>query len=293
MIIKTILQAFKPFYLVSLIATYLMGAGLVQYVRGMKSISIFIEGLLFLILITISTQLIVLSEKLKDREYWIEGINEDQIRQLRWIIPMIAATLLTVALTIFVGWILSGLLYLAISVLLAVIVVSCVGCYLAEVKPALKSILLFLETIHYLILPPALAYFLQSSENHSFLIMTVTCSVPVFLAYGLLGQIREIGFDHKKGHQTLVFQVGWEKAMVFHNALILMSYLLFALMALIGFPWFFVWPVFLTLPIGLVSIWLFEQMRRGKKPLWRLMQLSDAVVYFFPIYFIGIAFWIR
>ena len=293
MIIKTVLQALKPFHLVSLTTTYLMGAGLVQYVQGMRHFSIFIEGLVILILITISTQLTVLAEKIKDPGNWLEGINKDQVRQLRWIIPMIVATLLTVAAIIFVGWMMRGFLWPGVTLLLVFTAIICAGCYLAEVKPVLKQSLLFIESILYLIIPPAIAYFLQSSEIHSFLIMTVTCSIPGFLAYGLLGQIKRVVFDQKNSNQTLAVQVGWEKAMVIHNALILMAYLLFALMALFDFPWFIVWPVFLTFPIGLVSIWLVEQVRRGRKPLWRVLLLSDAVVYFFPIYFLGIAFWMR
>jgi hypothetical protein len=65
------------------------------------------------------------------------------------------------------------------------------------------------------------------------------------------------------------------------------------LIALIGFPWFILWPVFLTLPIGLFEIWLMEGVRRGKKPLWGLMQFATACVLFIPIYLLGFAFWIR
>lgn len=293
MIVKTILNAFKPFHLMSLITTYMMGAGLVQYVRGMRSLSVLFEGLIFLLLVTISTQLIVLGEKIKDPAQRDEDLQEAQLRQIRWIIPMLTATFLACAATMFAGWAINGVLWQGLSLLITGIIISCAVCFLTEVRKRFQSLSLFVETIHYLVLPPGFAFFLQSSDNHSFLIMIVTCLIPAFLAYGFLIQIKRFGNDLKKGNQTIAVQLGWEKAMVFHNALILLTYFLFALMTLIAVPWFLVWPVFLTFPIGLVSIWFVEQIRRGKKPLWRMMQLSDAVVFFFPVYLLCIAFWIR
>ena len=58
-------------------------------------------------------------------------------------------------------------------------------------------------------------------------------------------------------------------------------------------PWFLVWPVFLSLPIGLLEIWLMERIRRGAKPFWRVMKFASALVFFLPIYLIGFTFWIR
>jgi len=293
MIKKTIVQALKPFQLASLTLTYFLGVGLVQYVRGMRSLPMIIEGFVFLLMVVISTELIVLSERLKERNQWLEGMQERHIRQIRWIILFINAAFLTVATMLVVGWMMRGILWRGLSFLLIVVVVACIGCFLTQVVESARSLKLFLETIIYLILPPALAFFLQSSDLHPFLTMTMVCLVPSYVAYRLFIQIRQFGFDQKRGSQTIAVKIGWEKSMVFHNASILLTYLFFALIALIGFPWFLIWPVFLTLPLGLVEIWLMERTRRGKKPLWRVMQTAAALVFFFPIYLLGFAFWIR
>ncbi len=293
MIKKTIVQALKPFQLASLTLTYFLGVGLVQYVRGMRSWSMVFEGFVFLLMVVISTELIVLSDRLKERNQWLEGMQERHIRQIRWIILFINAAFLTVATMLVVGWMMRGILWRGLSFLLIVVVVACIGCFLTQVVESARSLKLFLETIIYLILPPALAFFLQSSDLHPFLTMTMVCLVPSYVAYRLFIQIRQFGFDQKRGSQTIAVKIGWEKSMVFHNASILLTYLFFALIALIGFPWFLIWPVFLTLPIGLVEIWLMERTRRGKKPLWRVMQTAAALVFFFPIYLLGFAFWIR
>ena len=293
MIAKTIIQALKPFQLVSLALTYLMGAGLVQYVRGMRSLPMLIEGLVFMLLVVISTELVMLSEHLKDHNNWLDGVKERQIRQIRWIILFITATFLTVATTLVVGWMMRGILWQGLTFLLVAVIVACIGYFLSQVVESIQSLQLFLETIIYLMLPPALAFFLQSSDLHPFLTMTMICLIPAYVAYRLLVKIRYFGLDQKKGNKTIVVQVGWEKSMVFHNASILLTYLLFALIALLGFPWFLIWPVFLTLPIGLVEMWLMERTRQGRKPLWRVMHIATALVFFFPIYLIGFAFWIR
>jgi len=293
MITKTITQALKPFQLASLTMTYFLGAGLVQYVRGMRSWSMMFEGFIFLLFLVICAEIIRLSEYLKDRDHWLEGMQERQIKQVHWILLSITATFLTVVTALFVGWMMSGVLWQGLTLLLIAVIVTCIGYILTQFLDSNHSLYLFLETILYLMLPPAVAFFLQSSDLHSFLTMIVMCLVPGYVAYHLLIQLRQYGVDQKAGSKTIAVEVGWEKTMVFHNALLLMTYLLFALITLIGFPWFLIWPAFLTFPIGLVEIWLIERTRKGRKPLWRVMQLATALVFFFPIYLIGFAFWVR
>jgi len=218
MITKTIVQALKPFQLASLTLTYFLGVGLVQYVRGMRSLPMIIEGFVFLLMVVISTELIVLSERLKERNQWLEGMQERDIRQIKWIILFINAAFLTVATTLVVGWMMRGILWRGLSFLLIVVVVACIGCFLTQVVESARSLKLFLETIIYLILPPALAFFLQSSDLHPFLTMTMVCLVPSYVACRLFIQIRQFGFDQKRGSQTIAVKIGWEKSMVFHNA---------------------------------------------------------------------------
>jgi hypothetical protein len=87
--------------------------------------------------------------------------------------------------------------------------------------------------------------------------------------------------------------MGWEKALFFHNALILLTYFLMALISVLGAYWLIIWPVFLTLPLGLLEIWLMERLRRGLKPLWWAMRVASACVFLLPIYFIGFSLWVH
>lgn len=293
MIIKTMLTAIKPFQLLSIAATYLLGAGLVQYVRGMRSWTAFFQGLAFLLLMMISLELLRLIQFHSNPQNWPVGTSLRDARQLRNTLAMVAATLLTVAAAIYIDWVLRGIVWQGLVLILVMILLFGTAYFLAQYKERLKPYQLLLEVFLFVVMPPGAAFFLQSDNPHRLLTLIVVCLVPAFFAYRILIQLKGYGQDAKYEVKTLVTHIGWEKAMAYHNALILLTYFLFALTTFWGFPWFIVWPVFLTLPIGLLEIWLMERVKRGQKPLWKVMQAATISVYFITIYMIGFAFWIR
>lgn len=293
MVFKTITKAVKPFRIISLIFMYALGGGIVQYVEHMDDWSCFIQGAVFLLLITLSLDLLAVLQELIDRQKWPEGMTLEMVKRARLVVAITAATFLTVGTTILIGWMVEGFLWQGLGFLLAAIFVVGAAYYLAQVLEPLHAYQLFVEAVFFVVIPPALAYFLQSQEMHRLLTMAVIGLVPAYVAYRLLVQLKRFAFDQHHGNKTIVTEVGWERAMVLHNAFILSAYFLMVLCAILGFPWFLIWPVFLTLPIGLLEIWLMERIRRGNKPLWRVMQYASASVFLIPIYLIGFAFWIR
>jgi 1,4-dihydroxy-2-naphthoate octaprenyltransferase len=293
MIVKNLLKAIKPFRLASMLATYALGAGLVQYVRHMKDWGALIQGGLFLLFVILSIELLKILGQLRDIKNWPKDANLNEIKRLRWVIVLVIATFLTAAMTIFVDWMIRRFLWDGLTFLILGFVILGGVYYLSDVRQALRPYKMLIEALLFVVFPPAIAYFTQSAEPHRLLTLVVPGLIPVYLAYRLLTDLKTFHEDLRTEKLTSVTHVGWEKAMVFHNALILLAYLIFAMVALIGFPWFILWPVFLTLPIGLVEIWLMEGVRRGKKPLWGLMQFANACVLFIPIYLLGFAFWIR
>ncbi len=293
MISKTLLSALKPFRLVSLILTYALGAGLVQYVRGIRSWPGLIGGLVFLLLLTISLEYLRLLHKLLDVSNWPEGMLINEARQIRLLIAIIAGTFLTVATTIFIGWMINGLLGQNFIFLILILLIVGVLYYLSQTIESLRPFQILIESLLFVIIPPAVAFFIQSDDLHRLLTLVVIGLVPAYITFRLVILLKRFSRDFKTNTPTVVTQIGWEKTMVLHNGLIFMTYLLFALVVILGFPWFLIWPVFLTLPIGLLEVWLMERVRRGGKPLWGVMQFATASVLFFPIYLIGFAFWIR
>lgn len=290
---QTLLKGIKPFRLISLVMTYLLGAGFVQYVREMKSWAVFIQGAVFLLLIVLTLDYLRALQSLANPQDWPKGMTFREVRQVRLFIAMLSATFLTVATSMIIIWIQMGILWQGLVFLLAALLFVGGVYYLTQVFEILKSIALLVEVLLFIVIPPAVAFFLQSDDPHRLLTMVVIALVPGYLANRLLILLKQFASDHKYGVQTIVIQIGWENAMVYHNAFILLTYLLYALIALLGFPWFLIWPVFLTLPIGLVEIWLMERVKRGMKPLWGIMQVASACVLFIPLYLVGFAFWIR
>lgn len=293
MTFQTLLKGIKPFRIISLAMTYLLGAGFVQYVREMKSWAVFVQGGVFLLLIALTLDFLRALQSLANPQNWPKGMKFREVRQVRIFIAMLSATFLTVATSMIIIWIQMGILWQGMVFLLAALLLVGGVYYLTQVFEILKPIALLVEVLLFIVIPPAVAYFLQSDDPHRLLTMVVIALVPGYLANRLLILLKQFASDHKYGVQTIVIQIGWENAMVYHNAFILLTYLLYALIALLGFPWFLIWPVFLTLPIGLVEIWLMERVKRGMKPLWGIMQVASACVLFIPLYLVGFAFWIR
>lgn len=292
-IFRTLNMAHKPFRLVSLVMTYALGAGFVQFVREMRSWLAFIQGGVFLLLIVLSVEYLIVLQRLINPQYWPKVLTSKDVRQVRLILAALSGSLLTVVASIFISWMQLGLMWQGLGfLLLALILVS--GLYfLSQVVERVSRLSLLIEVLLFIVIPPAVAFFLQSDSPHRLLTLVVLALVPGYLANRLLVHLKRFSSDQRTGIHTIVIDIGWENAMFYHNAFILLSYLLYAVIALFGFPWFILWPVFLTLPIGLVEIWLIERVKRGARPQWKIMQFATACVLFLPLFLIGFAFWIR
>jgi len=293
MILRTIIKALKPFRLISLVLMYILGGGLVQYVQDMQSWSVFFLGGFFLIIITLSLELLILLQSLIEPEHWPDGMGLTEVKAVRMIIAAITATLLTASTTIIIGWVQMGILWQGLLLLLLAFFVIGGFYFVSQFDARFRSLALLIEVLLYVIIPPAVAYFLQSDEPHLYLTLVVISLVPAYLANRILSLLLSFGRDQKYEVETLVTKLGWKQAMFYHNAMILFSYFLFALIGVLGVHWFIIWPIFLTLPIGVLEIWLMERVRRGMKPLWGVMRFATGCVFFIPLYLVGFAFWIR
>lgn len=291
--LKQLYKAIKPFQLISLLLTYSLGVGLVQYVDEIRNwVDVWLGGI-FLLMVTLSVELLVLLKPSKRQNDWLKGLSYADARRFRLITASLSATLLTIAVTIFIGWMVESVLWQGLIFLILILMLSYTLYYLAQVLVSWNPFQILFEGILFVVLPPAFAYFLQSQDLHRLLTLVVIGLVPAYWAYRLLTLLKTWGADQNSDTRTIVTEIGWERSMTIHNALILLTFLLFAMVTLFGFPWFLLWPVFLVLPLGLLEIWLMERVRRGSKPLWTVMQIAAACVLFIPMYLVGFAFWIR
>lgn len=291
--LKKILKSINPIRTLTLLMTYAMGAGLVQYVESIRSMNVMFGGGVFLLLVLLALDDLRNLPALSETNRIHANADAKSNRFFRLLIWLIAALFMTVAATLYIGWLVNGILWPGMNLIMVLIAVLGGLYFLMSARSNLQPYQLLVEVLLVVVIPPAMGFFLQSETAHRFLTPIVIGLVPFYLAYRLLEMLKSLYVDQQQQRRTLVVAIGWERAMVLHNVLILLGYVLFALSTLMGFPWRLLWPIFLTLPIGLLEIWLMERVRRGGKPLWRVMQIAAASVLIIPIYMIAFAFWIR
>jgi hypothetical protein len=292
MILKRIIKSISIFPLLSLLLTYTLGVSIVDFTYGAIQWSLFIEGALFLVLMTMSFGFLRLLNQINSAKHSPEDEPPEFLKKSRLVIAVLTATFLTVAITIFVGWMLNGVIRLSLLVIILLLLSVGIFYLFCESNKRLLIYESIFEVLLYAIIPPALSYFLQLKTPNSFLTLSVLGLVPAYLAFNLLIQIQHYGYHTKVNDRIFVVRVGWAKAMVFHNALILLTFAIFAITGFLGMPWDALWPVFLVLPLGLVEIWLMERVKAGAKPLWGVMKVATACVLIMPAYLMAFAFWI-
>lgn len=272
--LKNVLKSINPVRTLTLLMTYALGAGLVQYVDSIRDVTVMIGGGVFLLMVLLALDYLRSLPALSKFNQNHVNAEPKQYRFYRLAVGLIAALFLTVAIALYIGWLVSGVLWQGMNLIMIVVVVSGGFYYMTSARLKLMPYQLLVEALLVVVIPPAMGFFLQSQTAHPFLTPVVLGLIPLYLAYRLLEMLKSFYEDQQQGRRTLVVAIGWERAMVLHNVLILLGYVILALVTLLGFPWRLLWPVFLTLPIGLLEIWLMERTRQGRKPLWRVMRIA-------------------
>jgi 1,4-dihydroxy-2-naphthoate octaprenyltransferase len=140
---------------------------------------------------------------------------------------------------------------------------------------------------------PALAFLFQAKELHRFLGLLTFPVTAIYLAMKLALSLPFYSSQVLRERRTMLVRLGWQRAMVLHNLLILAAYLLVGSAALLGLPWLLTWPVLLTLPLGLLQIWRIIQIGNGAPPRWRSFTLLAAAVFGITAYLIVLSLWIN
>ena len=252
-----------------------------------------VQGGIFLLLVMMGLDYLKYLMALQEQRCWPKEATLPQVRQIRRITAIIVATFFTVAATLVIRWQSEGTLWQGPVLLILVTLLFGVLEVLSARKAFLQPYLPLMDLALLVIIPPAFAFYLQTDAPHTFLLLAVLGLAPAYLAYALLEQLFQYEWDERLELKTLGTMLGWENIMALHNYLILFAYVLMALTSLLGMPWFILWPVFLTLPIGLLEIWLMERVRNGGKPLWAVMRIATGSVYVIPAYLLAFAFWVR
>jgi len=204
-----------------------------------------------------------------------------------------AATTLTIFTALVVLLIARDVFSPAISL---VLVVSFLGSFFYSTPPISLSRTGYGElTTSILVanLVPLFAFLLQYGEFHRLIAMSTFPLTALHLAMMVEFEFPDYSSDLKFGKHTLLVRMGWEKAMHFHNTLIVSAYLLLALAGLFGLPLPIVLPAFVPLPLGLLQIWQMRRIAAGGKPNWQTITLTGVVLFISEAYLLAFAFWTR
>jgi 1,4-dihydroxy-2-naphthoate octaprenyltransferase len=142
-------------------------------------------------------------------------------------------------------------------------------------------------------LVPALAFLLQAGKLHRLVAMSTFPLIFLHLAMMLAFELPDFAADLKYEKLTLMVRLGWERAMLMHNILILSAYLLVGLAMLFGFPSAVAFPALLTLPLGLFQIWYMTRIAAGAKPSWNLLGWTAVLLFGVTTYLLAFSFWTR
>jgi len=142
-------------------------------------------------------------------------------------------------------------------------------------------------------LVPAFAFLLQSGELHRLLAMATFPLTLLHLAMMLAFEFPDYATDLRLGKRTLLVRMGWQRAVVLNNLLILGAYLTLGLAVVFGLPFYIALPSLITLPLGLLQIWQMRRIADGAKPNWTALTLTGIALFSVVAYLLTFAFWTR
>ncbi len=140
---------------------------------------------------------------------------------------------------------------------------------------------------------PALAFVLQYKDIHRLVGMSTFPLTMVHLAMLLAVEFPDYLVNLKRGNQTLLIRLGWERGMSLHNLLILSAFLLVGIAMVFGLPVTIAFPVFFVFPLGLFQIWYMTRIAKGAKPIWRILSYTAILTFGLTAYLFAFSYWIR
>lgn len=141
-------------------------------------------------------------------------------------------------------------------------------------------------------LVPAIGFLLIELNLHVLLVMLTLPLTLLYVALRIVLSLETFAFDRTHQIQSIVVRLDWQKAMVFHNYLVLVSFLFIVLFALLGQPWSLTWPMLLPLIIGILQIIQIQAIFSGAPPRWKLLKLTATGTFVVMAYLISFTLWI-
>jgi hypothetical protein len=138
-----------------------------------------------------------------------------------------------------------------------------------EIFPSQVSgggLLEFLQALYFANLIPLIAFSLQSNLVHRLIFILTFPMFFLYFAYFIVSSLPNVEKKIGTKDRSLIFMNGPILSLRIHNLLVLLAYLTLLSGSFFDVPWKLIWPVLITLPIGLIQIWQINLILRGHKP---------------------------
>ncbi len=294
-----LLKHVRPIHLVTTVALYLLGTGFARYLGQSVDYSLFLLGLAWLLLLQLGYYFL--------GDHFKTPFDAGLYKRLPFGSDNKPAepaqsgeTLLYISVSCFAGAVVISILLImqgAVSISTAVLMgLFFVGFFLLVVPGLsldLSGVGEIIASFTLVIIPPALAFFLQFGSYHRFLALGIFPLFPLHLALILLLRLPGYSHDLRENRKNLLVRVGWIQGIFLHNLMIFSGFLLFGVAILFGFPTRIVGSVFLALPSALYLVWYLSQLEDGAPVLWPIITLLSLVTFFLPVYLLAYSSWMR
>jgi 1,4-dihydroxy-2-naphthoate octaprenyltransferase len=287
-----VLRLSRPIILLLDALTYFLGGGVARYLGHAINYQLFWLGFIVMILAQICMNLLVEAFR-PSNEPIIKGesiANRKIIHDASLYISIASLTAIAVIVVLLYKnsrFALPALFYLVLS-LLVILLYSVPPSRLVD-----KGYGEILLAAHLGFLVPSISFLLQSGGFHRLLNATILPVTCLFLAVFLILDFPSYSEDLKYERQTLLVRLGWERAVPVHHGLVILAYVLFGFEPLFGFSLGLLWPAFLTIPFGLLQIYLLRNIALGAKPIWSLITANAIALLGMTVYFLTLAFWLH
>jgi 1,4-dihydroxy-2-naphthoate octaprenyltransferase len=140
---------------------------------------------------------------------------------------------------------------------------------------------------------PAIAFLMQGHGMHRLLVLSVFPLTTLHISMLLALEFPDYAADNLQEKRNALTRVGWQRGMLFHNVLLLLSFVLFAMAFILGLPLSVAWPIVFVLPIALYQVWLMNRIAEGAKPNWNMLTLISIATFILSTYILTFSFWIH
>ncbi len=294
--IKKVFSILKPINTLFVFLTYFLGIGIAHYLGFPQKVSTLWNGLI--LIIAFHTGSIFLGKYFElyfftNPDYSAQEkrnpIKYQQEKNLRLLFLLIGIACLAVCMIPLFTFLFTDVLIIQnlVLIILTFFIISIVEIFPNQVSNA--GLLEFLQALYFANLIPLISFSLQSNSFHRLLFLLTFPLFFLFLALFIVLSLPKVGNNIETWRHSLVSRIGPILSLRIHNLLILLAYLTLLSGSIFDLPWKLIWPVLVTLPIGLMQIWRVNQILKGHKPNFTFLIFTAIACTGFATYFMTLS----